>query len=677
VRATMMETVLIEARSKAAALPARWLTRADGYVAIIAVMFAAAWIAGGALSKSELIGRLADPMTHNDVNYVIDGIRRLVYMEINGFWAEIPHLFQEPMHAPLSGYQAALGYYLFGFHDWAPYASNVVYLLIFLGVCAALLRRCPSAIVVAGLAAIAGMPLAYSTISEFAPEIPCGLFTALGVLLTLRIEMLDRATGPRALAGLCFGLGLLGKPTSFVFVPLVACATLGVVFVRDVILPGKLRDIGKAILHGVLHLALSLWLPAIYIVPNFDSYSDYFRRALFDAENVKAFGQNREVLYYLTGGGAEYMFGNLLWGYAATIAIGVAAAAKRGDRQFIGRQIELLLLAVFIWLPPTISVAKNTLFGAPFGYLVGFMVVMALRSIYETIRGTAGVAAVLVLGFLLMVSVTSRTVLPNTPGFDWSVPGAHITREKWLEEMERVRAVMLGNSPNYHGRTVYSTNSGYAWGPVLQYWFLKADPTLDWSFASNWADSDAQHHLDYIHHSKSDFVMAGERDNGLTYGPSQVPGASASENAVLAALREDQDYMPIDQFYGPTGRTITVFQRRVAYGGWRPLAGLINPEGTKQPWFSAGAVTHLQAYAAGAVPAELAIDVTGPPGETIDVMVNGDRIGRVALDPDGNGSLAQSFNLVQGQNDILLRYSADAPVTFKRLLVIRRIDRED
>jgi hypothetical protein len=672
----MTDAVLAQARNDVTVRPFQFLMRADRYIPAVAALFAAVWITGGALSKSHLIGRLVDPMTHNDVNYVLDGIRRLLYIEINGFWAELPHLLQEPMHAPLSGYQAALGYYVFGFHDWAPYASNVVYLLIFLGVCVALLRDCPNIVVIAAIVAIAGMPLAYSTISEFAPEIPCGLFTALGVLLTLRIQMLDRAVGPRALAGLCFGLGLLGKPTSFVFVPLVVCATLGVAFIRDVILPGKLRDIGKVIFHGVLHLVLSLWLPAIYLIPNFDAYREYFLRALFDTENLKAFGENREVLYYLTGGAGEYMFGNLLWGYVATIAIGVAAAVKRGDRQFITRQIELSVLVAFMWLLPTASVAKNTLFGAPFGYLVGFMVVLALRSIYETIRGITGVAAVSLLGVLLMVSVTSWTDLPNTPGFDWKLPGAHITREKWLDEMNRVRAVMLGNSPIYRGRNVYSTNSGYAWGPVLQYWFLKADPELDWTFESLWADSDPQHHLDHIQQTKSDFVIAGERDNGLTYGASLVPGGSGSENAVLAALREDPDYMPIDQFYGPTGRTITVFQRRTAYGGWRPVAGLTNPGGTKQPWVSVGSITHLEAYATSAVPAELAIDVSGMPGETIDIVANHDRIGQLVLDLSGKALLTQTLNLVSGQNEILFRYSSDAPVVFKRLLVIRRIAAE-
>src|ERR1700681_4192232 len=101
-------------------IPLHVLMRQDPYVVVMAIIFIALWVTAGALSKSYLIGRLVDPVTHNDVNYVIDGIRRLLYIQVNGLWAELRHLYYEPMHAPLSGYQAALAYYLFGFHDWAP-----------------------------------------------------------------------------------------------------------------------------------------------------------------------------------------------------------------------------------------------------------------------------------------------------------------------------------------------------------------------------------------------------------------------------------------------------------------------------------------------------------------------------------------------------------------------------
>ena len=627
-----------------------------------------------------MIGRLADPVTHNDVNYIIDGIRRLLYIEINGFWAEIPHLFREPMHAPLSGYQAALGFYLFGFHDWAPYASDIIYLLIFLGVCASLLRGTSNVVVIAGIVAMVGLPLAYTTISEFAPEVPCGLFTALGVLLTLRIQIFDRAIGERALAGLCFGLGFIGKPSSFAFVPLVVCATLGVIVIRDVWLRTEPCELRKAAYHGTLHLLLALWLPALYIIPNFSEFTDYFYRAMFDKKNVEAFAGNfsfgQHLLYFFTGPGGEYMFGNFLWAYVGTIAIGVAAAVKRGDRPFIARQFELLVLVIVMWVLPTLAVAKNTLFGAPFAYLFAFMVVMSLRSIYETIGGVGGAVAVAMFGFFLMVSGTSLARVPNTPGFFWYNSDAHIIREKWPEAMDRFRAVMLGNAPNYRSGSVYMTNVGYYHIPVLWYWFLKKDPALDWRFQSLWADSNPQDHLNYVDQQRPDFVIAARRGNGLTYAPTLIAGAAGSEDAVFAAMWNDPNYMPLDQFYGPTGRVITVFQRRTAFAGWRNLGGMGQYSGATRPWSSAGTITHLEAYAPTPVQAELAIDVTGPAGQVLDVIVNHHRVGELTLDTGGQAALNKPIELLSGQNDVVIRYSSDASVTFRRLIIVRKINRE-
>jgi hypothetical protein len=654
--------------------------RHDASVVGTAVVVITLWITAGALSKSYLIGRLADPMTHNDVNYLIDGIRRLLYIEVNGFWAELRHLYGEPLHAPLSGYQAALGFYLFGFHDWAPYLSNAIYIVILLAACALLLRGLPNLVVIAGLLAIAGAPLAFTTVSEFAPEIPLGLFTALGVLLTLRIPILDRDLGGRVVAGLCFGLGLLAKPTSLVFVPLVAGATLGVAFIRDIVLTRRCGDLKDAIYRGGLQLFLSLWLPALYVIPNFSYYRDYFYLALFDKENLEAFGYlsglKTNLLYYLTGQAGEYMFGNFLWVYVGTIVVGLAMASARGDRAFIARQWELLGLVVFMWLVPTASAAKNTLFGAPFGYLFLFMVVMALGSIFEGLRGVAGAVTVSLLGLFLLVSGTARPVLNNAPGLNWTQEEAHIVREKWPEAQDRLRAVMLGNSPNYYGQSVYLTNGGYYHKPTLLYSFLKKDPSLDWVFLSLWQEPDPQRHLAFITERRITFVVAGERDNGLTFAPPLIAGASASENAVLAALWDDPAFMPIDRFYGPTGRSIAVFQRRAAFAGWRPIGGLRPTGGTEQPWISEGTTSLLEAYAPVAVAAELRIEASGPAGQTTDVLVNKARVGQMTFDAGGRSSWVQPFNLAAGQNDILFRYASDGPVKFERLLLLRKIKRD-
>jgi hypothetical protein len=668
-------------------------------VVVFAVLFLALWVTAGAISRSYLIGRLTDPITHNDVNYIIDGIRRLLYIEINGFWAELKHLYWEPMHAPLSGYQAALAFFLFGFHDWAPYASDIIYVLVFLGACALLMRDAPPLVAVAGLLSIAGMPLAYSTVSEFAPEIPLSLFTALGVLLTVRIPILQPALRARAIAGLCFGVALLGKPSSFVFVPLVVCATLGVrflrdvLFMRDVALGRRLRLTGTAILHGVAQLLLALWLPALYLIPNYEYYADYFYLAMFDTFNVKAFGGvalswdnwKAKILYYLTGGPpAEYLFGNLLWAYIGTVAIGLAGASWRGDRPFVARQIELLALMVIMWLMPTLSAATNMLFAAPAGYLLAFMVVTSIVSVYRTVTGAAGVTVAGLLGVSLLIFGTSRPPIPNTPSPYWArpatligsaeTPAPDVIREQLPLALDRLRDVMLGNAPNYHHATVYLTNVGYYHTPVLWYWFLKKDPMLDWSFPNAWRDSDIEHHFADIRDLKDgDFVVAGESGNGLTFAPRIIPGAAAVEGALFEAMLKNPNFMLVDRFYGPTGRAIAVFQKRTAFAGWRPLTGLTERGVVEQSWVNSGEITHLQAYAAAATPAYLAIEVRGPPRRKIAITVNWTHVTDLTLDDSGNASIAQPIDLLAGQNDIVMRYDSGDVFKFKRLTLIRKI----
>lgn len=667
-------------RNATAAL-SRVLAQQCIYICVSAVLIISLWITVGSISRSYLIGKLASPMTHNDVNYLIVGIHRLLYIELNGFWAEFLRLYRNVLHAPISDYQAALAFSLFGFHDWAPYATNIIYLFIFFGASVWLLRGTPDVIVIAVLLAMAGMPLLVSTISEFAPEIPCGLFSALGVLLTLRINALDRSFGPRALAGLCFGLGFLGKPSSFIYVPAIACATLGLAFLRDVIWPRAWKQFAKGVYLGILHLFLSLWLPAIYVIPWWDHFAGYFYLAMFDAANVKAFGGQghfwqQDPLFYLTGPAGEYMFGNFLWAYVGTIALGIAAATTRNDHKYIARQIELLVMVLIMWLPPTASQAKNSMFGTPFGYLLAFMVVMALRSIHETLGRRLGATVVPLLSLFLLVSPTSRYTLPNTPGFYWNDTDAPIVEEKWIEAMKRFTTVILGNAPIYHSGSVYITDPGYYHIPVLDYAFLKKDPSLRWSFMSLWEDSDPKAHMDYIHQNKEEFVIAGQGGDGLSYPPPLIAGAAGSAATVLSALWKDPEYMPIDQYYGPGGRTITIFQRSTAYAGWRPVSGLQNT-GTMKPWLSTGNVVYIQAYAPTPVSGKLKIDATGPVGERIDVIVNGDHVRRLAFGSDGKASLNQALNLIAGQNDIVLQRSDGAAVEFDRLLVIRNIVRQE
>jgi hypothetical protein len=144
-----------------------------------------------AMSRSFSEGRLAAPITHNGVNYFIEGIRLLDLLKTQGFFALISNLIHTQMHAPISSYQAMLAFLFFGVTDWAPYATNILYAFIFLAFAAYLVRDCPPIVLVGVMAFLIGMPLASNSITEFEPEMVCSLFTAMGTMLLVQLLSRD------------------------------------------------------------------------------------------------------------------------------------------------------------------------------------------------------------------------------------------------------------------------------------------------------------------------------------------------------------------------------------------------------------------------------------------------------------------------------------------------------
>jgi hypothetical protein len=91
-------------------------------IVVVAVLVTAA----AALARSFFDGRLADPLTHNDVNYFILGIQHLMLWRVHGFRALISAFLHTSQHAPIATYQAMLSFLLLGIHDWSPYVSNII-----------------------------------------------------------------------------------------------------------------------------------------------------------------------------------------------------------------------------------------------------------------------------------------------------------------------------------------------------------------------------------------------------------------------------------------------------------------------------------------------------------------------------------------------------------------------
>jgi hypothetical protein len=637
----------------------------NGYFVAATVIVAGLLVTCIALSRSFFDGRLANPMTHNDVNYFVEGIQHLLILRTGGGIALVGDLIQNSLHAPFATYQAMLAYALFGLVDWAPYASNFFLVVTFFGFAAFLLRGSPKIVVVAAIAALVGMPISSMTITEFAPEVMYSLFTSIGVILLLNEPLVEASLRARVRAGLWFGFGLLAHPTAFAFTFIALMAVIGLVFVRESLAEGFSEKTTKRIRYGLLNFALSLWLPALYMIPNYYKYLSYFYNAVLNPKMHAVWGMQgstaQHIAYYVTGEGGQYLFGNLLWAYIGIVTLGIMAGLWRKDRVFVGRQLEFGVLSFLFYLVPSLALAKAPFFAAAFGFLVAFMTVMALRSIYTSLDGIRGAAVVSILVVLLSVSVTSRTGIANTPP-------TPVDREITFRTIDRFRKVLQGNAVKYHGTKVYMTNIG-AYAPnILQYYFLRSDPLLDWTFESKWLKPNPDDHLEYIRESRPDFVIAGEADNGLTYSAFAMP----AENPVMIALRKDSSYMAIDKFYGPKGRSINVFQRRVSFGGWTAISGITEPPGVQEtPRFSKGTETYLQTYAANPARADLLIECIGAAGQSVVVLVNQHKVGEWSFGgPSESSMVQQQIDLIRGTNDIVLQYSSGSEVTFRRLLVV-------
>jgi len=619
-----------------------------------------------AISRSFYDGRLASPMTHDDVNYFAEAIQSLTLLRTKGLFALFGDFVHGSLHAPLATYQAMFAYLIFGIKDWAPYASNLVLVLIFLGFAAHLLRNSPTIVVAAAMVSLVALPISSNAITEFAPEIKLSLFIAIGVVLMVKLPVIDASLRPRFLAGLCFGIGSLAHPSAFPFALIAVLAIVSLAISRDIIWRRNYGQLRLAVANSLLSILFSVWLPALYLVPRYHEYSTYFYDALFNPAEFywyDSMSVPQHVGFYLFGDGGRFMFGHKFLAYAGIISFGLAAAWWHKDRQLLARQAELMAVAFLFWLLPTLSLTKNYLFGSALGFLIGLMTIIAFGSIYNAIRGTVGAIVVVALSLQLLVFYKpSHLVAPNTAE-------TSLERGSAFGAIDRFEAVLLGNATDPLHTQVYMTNIG-AYAPnILQYYFLKADPTLDWRFYSEWKDSNPHHHMAFIHSSRQDFVIAGQGGNGLTYSPFALP----AEDPVFEAMWRDPDYIAVDRFDGLSGREIALFARRGNFAGWRPISGLIG--GTKQPDDPRDipkGLAHLQTFASRAVQADLEIEWVGTiAAQDLTVFVNDQQLAKSFATENKPSSLKTEISLSPGTNDIVLQ--SEGPLKLQRFLVIPQI----
>jgi hypothetical protein len=77
-----------------------------------------------ALRVSMRHGRLALPLTFDDIVYFLDAGQRLQDWHDHGIGKVLHGLATRPLHSPYSTFEALFSFMIFGMRDWAPYLGN-------------------------------------------------------------------------------------------------------------------------------------------------------------------------------------------------------------------------------------------------------------------------------------------------------------------------------------------------------------------------------------------------------------------------------------------------------------------------------------------------------------------------------------------------------------------------
>ncbi len=339
------------------------------------------------------VGRLAEPAVYDDVTYLLDGARHLQDLYDDGLPGLASGYVHHPPHAPLSTMMALVGFLVFGYHDWGPYAVNGLFILALLGFAGYLMRGQPLWVRASAMLIALLMPLTELGVTEFRPDIAVGAMTAAVAVLIVDGD-LARSTGRYRLAtGVLLGLTLWAKPSVFPITLALTGVALVAVLARDMAqewvvkrrLPAR-RDVRPHALAwaGILIPAAAVALP--HYVINRHEIIEYIRtNALGDNRRLYAHhaGWAEHARYYLIELAGQVTLGAYFGLFCAVFVACAALAAflalgrKRPAALIGGATFALVLLAAYAG--PTLNTVKHYLLATPFDYLWLFGGLLALR----------------------------------------------------------------------------------------------------------------------------------------------------------------------------------------------------------------------------------------------------------------------------------------------------------
>ncbi len=167
------------------------------------------------LAQSFVNGRLAALPVFDDSSYLYDAAKRCETLARSGWSGLAWELKEHPPHSPYSSFMAFVSFKLFGRHDWSPYISNGIIVLVATAYACRMMSSMPRLGPFLAVSMMLTVPVMAWSVHEFRPDLACGLYTAI-LLVEIVITPPQRKTWLYSIVlGLLFGLCLLTKPTVF------------------------------------------------------------------------------------------------------------------------------------------------------------------------------------------------------------------------------------------------------------------------------------------------------------------------------------------------------------------------------------------------------------------------------------------------------------------------------
>jgi hypothetical protein len=591
-------------------------------------------------------GRLAQPPTYDDVGYFTDALDRLDSVYQDGWRQLVTDYMHSPPHSPWSSGMALAGFAIFGIHPWAPYAMNG---LAVAGLLACVMKLTGGMRPLQRMAAaffVLTVPLSANLVTEFRPDIVCGVAAAMAVILPLRQRLVGSTIGHRLAAGAFLALALLAKPPIF---PL-TLMTVGLAWVFaiacDAIDDQAFPDARKlaATLGGLMLPAMVSAVP--HYLLNAGEIIPYIHQntASPDARFWEIPGGWRvQAGYYLFSGpmigvgtlstGGAFMLGQHLFIMltvllvAVVVLIGTFRSSRRsdGDRsalERLSRATALVAVALVAYAVPAVLKSKNTFFASEFDALLILGSVMAARMLVVNcgrwhIRcvGTAMLIMMTIWGFCAW----------HMPSF-WALSGGEIASNtnRVVDSIDRI--LFDHARPGAH---VFVTAGGPVSHATLNYLSRQDGKRLDVT------DLDLTDDLTEYRTAigAADLVVAAEP--GVAEFTEWHPSTKIL-GTTLKMVLDDDAFELIGAVPSRSKKQFFIFQRE-AFGGWDEdtAKNLTEAEGPYPPpmnlpkvrWALYPAATFTVHAATPGAYRFLATGRSPAPEESLSVLVDGQQIG--------------------------------------------------